>query len=114
MKFGLVFALACALCSLGAFVVSANKTAETPLTPNTAIAQTVPENTVIPSIPETIESKYPVRLIIPSIKLDTQVVDVGVNKKGEMDVPAGTTKNVGWYQNGIIPGDLGTAVMDAH
>ncbi len=56
----------------------------------------------------------PMRVIIPSIKLDTMVVGVGLDAKGEMDVPSGKTKNVGWYKDGTIPGEIGSAVIDAH
>lgn len=56
----------------------------------------------------------PARLIIPSIKLDTSVIEVGVTASGEMDVPDGKTRHVGWYRYGTIPGDTGSAVMDAH
>ena len=31
-----------------------------------------------------------------------------------MDVPDGNTSNVGWYKDGTIPGNIGSAVMDAH
>src|SRR5258708_3642379 len=115
-KFICVFALACALCSLGTIVVSANKIVETPLPPNTAESHTpaldvatVPTSSSVP-----VQSKYPVRLVIPSIKLDTRVINVGLNEKGEMDVPNGKTKDVGWYKDGIIPGNTGAAVIDAH
>ncbi|MBL8158079.1 class F sortase [bacterium] len=56
----------------------------------------------------------PARLIMPSIQLDTSVIEVGVTATGEMDVPDGKTKNVGWYRYGTVPGDRGSAVMDAH
>lgn len=57
---------------------------------------------------------YPVRLVIPSINLDTNIIGVGVNAKGEMDVPDGSTANVGWYKDGTVPGAMGSAVLDAH
>ncbi len=53
-------------------------------------------------------------LSIPSIKLEAPVVEVGMNTKGEMDVPDGSTKNVGWYKHGVFPGEMGSAVLDAH
>ncbi len=56
----------------------------------------------------------PTRLEIPAIKLDAPVVGVGVNAKGEMDVPSGTTNQVGWYERGTMPGEVGSAVLDAH
>lgn len=39
---------------------------------------------------------------------------VGVNERGEMDVPSGESNNVGWYEHGKLPGENGTAVLDAH
>src|ERR1700733_213403 len=42
----------------------------------------------------------PVRLVIPSIKLDSTVEGLGVNDKGEMAVPDGRTNLVGWYSGG--------------
>jgi len=59
-------------------------------------------------------SEYPVRLVIPSIGLDAPIEYVGVNAKGEMDVPAGNSGNVGWYKYGTVPGRVGSAVIDAH
>ncbi len=56
----------------------------------------------------------PMRLIIPAIGLDTSVVGLGIDKKGNMDVPSGKTTNVGWYKYGTVPGNTGTAVFDAH
>jgi sortase A len=57
---------------------------------------------------------YPTRIQIPSIGLNARVVNVGLTQNGEMDVPDGRTKNVGWYKYGTLPGDVGSAVMDAH
>ncbi|MDB5194587.1 MAG: peptidase sortase [Parcubacteria group bacterium] len=57
---------------------------------------------------------YPVRITAPSVKLDSPIQPVGVNTKGEMSVPSGSTKNVGWYKYGTVPGTTGTAVLDAH
>lgn len=91
----------------------------TPLAPNTAGIEASAEPTFF--IEESaFEERFPnpldnpTRLIIPSIKLDTSVIGVGTTANGEMDVPDGSTHHVGWYQHGIIPGDMGSAVMDAH
>lgn len=56
----------------------------------------------------------PVRVSIPSVSLDTRVIPVGMNAKGEMDVPDGATSDVGWYKRGTVPGQIGSAVLDAH
>jgi LPXTG-site transpeptidase (sortase) family protein len=57
---------------------------------------------------------HPVRLIIPSIGLNAPIESVGLNEKGEMDVPDGNSTDVGWYRGGTIPGNIGSAVIDAH
>lgn len=59
-------------------------------------------------------SAYPERILIPAIGLNSPVIQVGVNTLGEMDVPDGSSNNVGWYKHGTIPGTTGSAVMDAH
>jgi LPXTG-site transpeptidase (sortase) family protein len=56
----------------------------------------------------------PVRLSIPSIELNNSVIPMGINTKGELDVPSGSTHNIGWYAKGVVPGEIGSAVMDAH
>lgn len=56
----------------------------------------------------------PVRLIIPSIGIDTAIVGVGVDESGAMAVPSGSSNTVGWYDGGVVPGDAGSAVLDAH
>lgn len=56
----------------------------------------------------------PVRLIIPAIGLNSAIVRVGTNSVGEMDVPSGSTNNIGWYSKGVVPGTSGSAVMGAH
>jgi sortase (surface protein transpeptidase) len=56
----------------------------------------------------------PIHIRIPSIGLDSPIVGVGVNTRGEIDVPSGTSNNVGWYEYGTRPGNVGTAVLDAH
>ncbi|OGG60567.1 hypothetical protein A2765_05290 [Candidatus Kaiserbacteria bacterium RIFCSPHIGHO2_01_FULL_56_24] len=97
------------------------RTQPTPLAPNTAGIVEEPEDAPTFLIGDPVfEEKLPdpldnpSRLIIPSIKLDTNVQEVGITSNGEMDVPNGNTNNVGWYRYGTIPGDLGSAVMDAH
>lgn len=55
----------------------------------------------------------PVRLLIPKIKVDANVLYVGLDKTGNMDVPPDLL-NVGWYKFGPIPGDKGSAVIAGH
>lgn len=97
----------------------------TPETPNTAGVAHHEQSQPLPtpdlsltarSIDEILhpELQNPVRIAIPSIRLDTRVVPVGLNEVGEMDVPDGRTQDVGWYSAGTRPGESGSAVLDAH
>src|SRR6185369_14176574 len=55
----------------------------------------------------------PVRLSIASIKLNKNIIDVGLTEKGNLDVPP-NYKEVGWYKYGAKPGEVGTTVLDGH
>lgn len=88
-----------------------------PLTPDTSIAHDAPDVAAIAAQVDAAlnpEKSYPARIAIPSVGIDSPVIQVGVNAAGEMDVPDGSTKNVGWYKYGVVPGTAGSAVMDAH
>ncbi|KIF77954.1 peptidase C60 [Streptomyces sp. 150FB] len=55
------------------------------------------------------------RVRIPEIKVDAPVMDVGLDKDGWIEAPPPQDPNIaGWYQNGISPGQLGTAVVVGH
>jgi LPXTG-site transpeptidase (sortase) family protein len=56
----------------------------------------------------------PSGLSIPAIGLNSPIEFVGINHKGEMDVPSGDTNNAGWYKYGTLPGNKGSAVLAAH
>lgn len=56
---------------------------------------------------------YP-RLVVPALNLNDPIVRVGLTASGAMAVPSGKTNQVGLYKNGSQPGDVGSAVLDAH
>ncbi len=60
------------------------------------------------------ELALPSQISIPSIKLNSPIEPMGINEVGELEVPSGKTKNIGWYKDGTVPGEVGSAVMDAH
>jgi sortase A len=60
-----------------------------------------------------VPKENPMRLRIPSLKIDAKVQYVGVNAKGNMGVPSNFT-DVAWYQDGTVPGQVGSAVIDGH
>jgi LPXTG-site transpeptidase (sortase) family protein len=55
----------------------------------------------------------PLRLRIPSIKVDAPVVSVGLTSDGQMEAPEGANAT-GWYALGSRPGEPGSAVIAGH
>lgn len=56
---------------------------------------------------------YPVMLSIPKINVEANITDVGITSRGNMGTPSNYS-DVGWYRYGILPGELGSAVMAGH
>ncbi|GAA3367816.1 class F sortase [Streptomyces sannanensis] len=55
------------------------------------------------------------KIRIPAIKVDAPLMDVGVDADGWIEAPPAQDPNLaGWYQNGISPGQSGTAVIVGH
>ena len=55
----------------------------------------------------------PVTLSIPKIHVTAPIETVGLDKDNNMDVPKQAT-DVGWYEYGPNPGDMGNSVIDGH
>jgi sortase A len=55
----------------------------------------------------------PIQLEIPKIKVNTDILQMGLTASGDMDAPAKVT-DVGWYKNGPHPGNTGSAVIAGH
>jgi LPXTG-site transpeptidase (sortase) family protein len=55
----------------------------------------------------------PLRLKIPSIKVDAAIEHVAIKKDGSMDTPK-LPKNTAWYKLGPKPGEIGSAVIAGH
>jgi len=53
------------------------------------------------------------RLKIPSLELDAVIEPVGLTAAGAMEVPKDPA-DVGWFEQGPRPGEIGSAVMDGH
>lgn len=65
------------------------------------------------STPLVVKNVLPVRLKIPSIKVDAMVESVGLTLEGAMDVPKGPDE-VAWFDLGVRPGEVGSAVVAGH
>jgi len=55
----------------------------------------------------------PVRLQIPSLKIDAVIEAVGSDQNGAMGIPK-QADNVAWYAPGYLPGEWGNAVIAGH
>ena len=58
-------------------------------------------------------SLYPAMLSIPKLNINAEVVEVGITSRGNMGTP-NNYANLGWYKYGILPGEVGSAVMAGH
>ena len=65
------------------------------------------------SVAKVVETKQPVRLMIPAIGTDALIESLGLTPEGIMDSPEGPA-NAGWYNLGVRPGEVGSAVIDGH
>lgn len=59
------------------------------------------------------ETPAPLRLVIPTIGVDTEIEQVGLTTTGAMDAPK-DPENVGWLNTSVVPGISGIAVIDGH
>lgn len=70
-----------------------------------------PTSSPTPTIQEKVQ--LPVTLTIPSISVKADVEYVGMDPKGNMDVPK-KSEDVAWYNLGNKPGEEGSAVIAGH
>ncbi len=90
-------------------LVGAPDTTTTAPATTTIPRTTIPTTTTMPAPPPT----PPVTLSIPSIGVQSQIVPVGLEPDGEMEVPPAS--QAGWYRYGPAPGaTTGTSVIAAH
>lgn len=60
-----------------------------------------------------VATSSPIRIVIPAVSIDGNVIPVGIGKTGNMAVPV-KFSDVGWYRYGPVPGQKGNAVMAGH
>ena len=60
-------------------------------------------------------ASVPVRIKIPTIRVNAPVVPLGLDGAEQLQTPPETNQNLaGWYSAGPTPGSAGNAVMDGH
>ncbi|WP_457456757.1 class F sortase [Streptomyces sp. TE5632] len=57
----------------------------------------------------------PTRIRIPDIDVDAPFTDLAIGASGQLDAPpADDTNLVGWFADGVSPGERGTAIIAGH
>lgn len=94
------------------FVVFQNETTSNSVPIASNIASLLKqEKTNLPASPENFS--LPARLLIPKIKVDAAMENVGLTSKGAMGAPKGPN-NVAWFKLSPRPGEIGSSVLDGH
>lgn len=83
-----------------------------PGVPETAVVSSTLKAQVVSPTKAAVQAT-PNYLIIPNAKVNTNIIEVGITAKGNLDVPNNYTE-VGWYKYGPKPGQIGSAVLDGH
>jgi len=63
--------------------------------------------------PKTLPRSEPTHLRIPSVEIDTDLVQLGRQASGQIETPT-RYDTAGWYKYGPTPGELGPAVIVGH
>ncbi|WP_380281567.1 class F sortase [Kitasatospora purpeofusca] len=62
-----------------------------------------------------LDRSKPARLRIPQINVDAPFTELTLNPSGQLNAPPPDDKNlVGWYRDGVSPGERGAAVVAGH
>ena len=81
-----------------------------------SIIQDLPPKNLISQdqiINKSISQGLPTFLTIPTINIQANIQDLGINSDGEMDIPNNII-DVGWFKFGSRPGEKGSAVIAGH
>ncbi|MES2953082.1 MAG: class F sortase [Patescibacteria group bacterium] len=104
-------------------VVVKESPAPTVVEPVTLVSPPLIEEKTVAAVPVSIarpvatpapQKKNSIGLLqIPEIGVDAQVLSMGLEKNGKMAVPNNFV-DIGWWNGGALPGEVGTAVLGAH
>ncbi|HEY9328345.1 MAG TPA: class F sortase [Streptomyces sp.] len=87
---------------------AASPTTTTSVTPDA-------EASAKPRTPAKPAAQAPVHVSIPSLGVDSDIMRLGLNTDGTVEVPpAEKGMTVGWYTGGPVPGEQGPAVLIGH
>ncbi|MET0764226.1 MAG: class F sortase [Blastococcus sp.] len=78
-----------------------------------ASSPSAPASTVAPHVDATAPASPPVRLEVPAIGIDSELMALGLQDDGSLEVPPDGFP-AGWFTGAPMPGDVGPAVMAGH
>ncbi len=78
-----------------------------------ALPSTTPGPAPAEAEPLTLPRSVPLRLRIPSIDVDSDLMSLGLQKDGTLEVPPGAFP-AGWFTGAPTPGELGPAIIAGH
>ncbi|MDN6747776.1 MAG: class F sortase [Brevibacterium sp.] len=87
--------------------------------PTETTSQTSPpanaEPTATASSTAGMDASTPTRLSIPAIDVDTRIMELGLTKNDELEVPPlGKNAPAGWYRRSPTPGEVGPSLIVGH
>ncbi|MFM1727554.1 class F sortase [Prescottella soli] len=103
-----------AACALFVAALSGCTTSDTEGPPQPNVVQQAPGPVVdTGTAPGSIAATRPVRLSIPAIDVDSDLMNLGLDASGALEVPPSGFP-AGWYSGSPVPGELGPAVIAGH
>ncbi|MBX9398433.1 class F sortase [Streptomyces sp. TRM72054] len=85
----------------------------TPQTSRSPVSTAAPTDTHQPTRP--LPRSTPIRLLIPKISVDAPFTPLSIGASGQLEPPpAADTNLVGWYAEGVSPGEQGTSIIAGH
>jgi LPXTG-site transpeptidase (sortase) family protein len=93
--------------ALGLLALAVALTACTPTGTAPAPAEPTAAQATVPAV------SRPTRIRIPSLNVDANIIDLGLQSDGTMQVPP-DAKDAGWYTRSPSPGETGPSVVVAH
>lgn len=101
-----------ALCS-GGWLLGSGSQSHAPPQPSAAQAASDPDREGSATSP--LPPSPPVRIRIPSIRVNAPLTGLGLTGSGSLEAPpAADTNLAGWYEAGTMPGETGTAIVAGH
>ncbi len=84
-----------------------------PAAPTPQAAANQPAQPAAAAQPFHLKASAPVSVRVPSVGIQSNLLTVGLNKDGTVEVPT-TAAQAAWYRLGLTPGALGPAVILGH